>query len=112
MISPLAQEILDDLPDEFPDGATKTALREWLGESGVRVKSALAELLADRLVHRDGYRYLVGANPISPHCRFHEPETVRRLLADKHNGTYAAVGRRLSIDPKAVKRIALGRGAG
>lgn len=59
-LSSLAQEILADLPGEFPDGATMGMLRDWLGEPFDRIKPAIYELTVRRLAHHRASRLFFG----------------------------------------------------
>jgi hypothetical protein len=61
-MSPLASEILDDLPVEFTDGASILMLRNWLGETSVSVRLAVSELLDARLIYAFKGRFFAGAS--------------------------------------------------
>lgn len=51
-MTPLAAEILADLPREFPCGATVRDLCLWLGEDAVSIRGALTELHSTRKAHQ------------------------------------------------------------
>lgn len=60
-LSDLAAEVLGDLETEFTDGASLLMLQEWLGEPAGKLRDAIAELKARRLVHPSAYRIHAGA---------------------------------------------------
>lgn len=62
MLTSLAQEILEDLPAEFPDGATVRELQHWLGEPKLSISDAVGELHRAGKVHRNpsGDRWFAG----------------------------------------------------
>lgn len=68
MISALASEILEDLPEEFPAGASVRMLCAWLGEPKQMVRDALVELLDARLAHREDHRVLAGRRTTIGRC--------------------------------------------
>lgn len=63
MLTPLASEILADLPLHFPEGATLRMLNEWLGEPLERLKPAIYELRIRGLAHAQRTRIHAGERP-------------------------------------------------